>query len=107
MCIPKKKFENLLKDSTTRVFTRDISHGFTWSKRTREKNPFEIGLTNFIAELEENRKRVDIAIPAVPIVVIAPEISMAEATMFPDAIQVHSNGGKIQKWMEGPRGRIA
>ncbi|GLJ26207.1 hypothetical protein SUGI_0502980 [Cryptomeria japonica] len=35
------------------MFTTEISHGFTWSRPSSDRSPFEIGLEKFVRELNE------------------------------------------------------
>ncbi|XP_057816315.1 chaperone protein dnaJ 13 isoform X2 [Cryptomeria japonica] len=72
MRLAKRKFEKLIKEGTARVFSWEISHGYSWTRTTEDKTPFEIGLSNFIAELEEKRKRQVSAVRTIPILVAIP-----------------------------------
>ncbi|XP_057859519.2 uncharacterized protein LOC131068350 [Cryptomeria japonica] len=44
MRIARRKFERFLQDGTTRSFSWEISHAFTWNRQTVERTPFEVGL---------------------------------------------------------------
>lgn len=86
MRISKEKFVNLQRDGTTRMFAWGIAHGFTWTRQMVEMTPFEIGLTNFVSELEEKRKRElmgqgkekPVAAALVPFNAVQPEITVSE-----------------------------
>ncbi|GLJ15224.1 hypothetical protein SUGI_0248820 [Cryptomeria japonica] len=55
--IARRKFEDLLQDGTVRIFTKEISHRFTWARTSRERFEFEIGLENFVRELNAQQNR--------------------------------------------------
>lgn len=58
MRLARKKFERLLQDDTFRDFSQEISHGFLWTIHTKDRSPFEIGLANFVRDLNDWRRKV-------------------------------------------------
>lgn len=74
MKLSRNKFEDLLQDGMTRVFRWEISHGYTWARRTEERTPFEIALYNFMEKFmqlkERGAREADAPVVAVPLAVI-------------------------------------
>ncbi|GLJ48631.1 hypothetical protein SUGI_1025950 [Cryptomeria japonica] len=50
--LSQRNFENFIQDRQTRVFTWEISHGFSWTRTTEERSMFEEGLDNFMREMQ-------------------------------------------------------
>lgn len=57
--LEEDKFDRWLKNGSTLVFIRELSHGFTWDRMGRNKTHFEQGLMRFMQELEARQQRED------------------------------------------------
>ncbi|GLJ54633.1 hypothetical protein SUGI_1173770 [Cryptomeria japonica] len=94
MKISRKKFEQLVGDGQVRKFSWELLHSYTRKRSTEERNVFEVGLSNFIAELDEKRKTpVAVAAVNIPKAIPLPEFARKKQIWMKDSM------GGLHGWM--------